>query len=138
MKEYSIHLIGGEDDEVAKLLAETTEGKCELTFQYRSKTITTQDTDCFAAFCQIRKILEIENLIPFCYGASLNVYPSGMCRDMGSGLVAYRNEMGMQAGQGDLVRIFEEGPDVIPSTVENQKQHHNEWLESMGYPKLAL
>ena len=131
MKEYTIHLIGGEDDEAARITSETTDESCELIFQYRGKSITAKAFDCFTAFCQIRKELEKENLIPFCYGASLNVYPSGMCRDMGRGLTAYKFEIGKQATREALVPIFEEGTDVIPSSVENQEQYFNEWLESL-------
>ena len=42
--------------------------------------------DYFDAFCRIREQLAERRLIPICYGASRNVYPSGMCRDMGRGL----------------------------------------------------
>ncbi len=131
MNEYTIHLIDGIDGEEAKITSETIENNCELIFQYRGKTITAQAFDCFSAFCEVRKELEKENIIPFCYGTSLNVYPSGMCRDMGNGKVAYKNEMGKQATREDLVPIFEEGADVIPSTVENQKEYFDEWLTSL-------
>ena len=131
MKEYTIHLIGGEEDEIANITSETTEDSCKVEFHYRGKTISSEAFDCFSAFSEIREKLEKENLIPFCYGASLNVYPSGMCRDMGRGKVAYKNEMGKKASRDDLVPIFEEGADVIPASVKNQREHFEEWLESL-------
>jgi len=70
-------------------------------------------------------------LLPFCYGASLNVFPSGMSRDMGLGLKAYRLTKGHQAFNKDLVSIFDAGPDVIPSFVVNQKEYYEDWIESL-------
>jgi hypothetical protein len=69
-------------------------------------------------------------LIPFCYGASLNVYPSGMARDMGQGLKAYKLAMGRHAKREGLVEIFAEGPDVIPASVALQEQFWRDWLAS--------
>lgn len=69
----------------------------------------------------VRLQLEPENLIPVCYGASLDVFPSGMCRDMSGGLSAYRLKLRKSPDREDLVRIFETGPDVKPVTVDDQR-----------------
>jgi len=131
MNEFEIYLIGGDEDEKAVATTESVGGKCKLTFSYRDKELSTQEHDYFAAFCAIREQLEEEGLIPFCYGASLNVYPSGMCRDMGSGMVAYKTEVGQRASRDNLVKIFEQGHDVIPSSVSQQKEHFEQWLQSI-------
>jgi len=88
-------------------------------------------TDYFEAFCQIRLQLEPEKLVPFCYGASRNVYPSGMGRDMGKGLKAYRVTPGKPATMKDLVNIFDQGPDVVPASVADQKKYWEDWWESV-------
>src|SRR5688572_30381318 len=121
MPDHAIHLIGGEDDEAATLATETRSGDCCIIFRFRDKVIEASSSDYFEAFCRIREQLELEGLIPFCYGASLNVFPSGMARDMSSGLSAYRLTIGRHASREDVVRIFDAGPDVIPSFVANQK-----------------
>ena len=131
MNEFEIYLIGGDEDEKAVLTTESVDRKCKLTFSYRDKVISAQEHDYFGAFCVIRKQLEEERLIPFCYGASLNVYPSGMCRDMGSGMVAYKTEIGQRASRDNLVKIFDQGHDVIPSSVIQQKEHFEQWLQSI-------
>lgn len=128
MSEHRIHLIGGDDDEVATVVKSPRDGLCHIAFTYRGRTIEESASDYFEAFCRIRMRLEEEKLIPFCYGASLNVYPSGMCRDMGAGSVAYRLTLGQKPARTDLVPIFGEGPDVIPASVAMQKQFHNDWL----------
>ena len=131
MSEHTIHLIGGEDDETASATCAPRDGQCHLTFRYRGRALEESATDYFEALCRIRGRLEEEKLIPFCYGASLNVYPSGMCRDMSAGMKAYRLTIGKHASpKSDLVGIFEEGPDVIPATVARQKEFFDEWLKS--------
>jgi len=130
MSDHAIYLIGGEDDEAARLVTETRNGDCCIIFRFRNKVIEASSSDYFEAFCRIREQLEPDGLIPFCYGASLNVFPSGMARDMSAGLSAYRLTIGRHASREDVVRIFDAGPDVIPSFVANQKSYFDNWLHS--------
>ena len=103
---------------------------CRITLRYGKEKIEASDRDFFEAFCRVREQLEIVGLIPMCYGASRNVFPSGMCRDMGNGLQAYRMKMGSGTVRGDLVSIFDSGADVDPVSVGQQKEFFAEWLES--------
>lgn len=127
---HDIFLIGGDDDEQAVILQEEDGDVCKLTCVYRGKTIEARADDFFEALCLIRRQLEPERLIPFCYGASLHVYPSGMARDMGGGLKAYRLTLGQSARSSDLVDIFAEGPDLIPASVQAQEAFFREWLDT--------
>jgi hypothetical protein len=129
MDEYKVFLIGGADDEAA-IISTTEQGdRCHLAFSYRGRRIEAEASDYFEALCQVRLALEKEGLIPFCYGASLNVYPSGMGRDMGAGLKAYKMAMGKHARLQDLVHIFSAGPDIIPAHVSRQRDFFEEWLK---------
>ena len=128
MSERTIHLIGGEDDETASVVWSPADGECHIAVRYRGRVIEEKASDFFEALCRVRLRLEAEKLIPFCYGASLNVFPSGMARDMGAGLKAYRLTIGKHAKE--LVGIFDEGADVIPATVARQKEYFDEWLKS--------
>jgi len=131
MPDHTIYLIGGADDETANVACESDNDQCRIVFRYRDRMIEESALDFFEAFCRVRLRLEEEKLIPFCYGASLNVYPSGMCRDMGAGMKAYRMTIGKQVDpKKDLVSIFAEGPDVTPATVARQKEHFDEWLKT--------
>lgn len=132
MSQHRIFLIGGGDDESGVLELVEGAGDCALAFTYRSRTIRTHAADYFEAFCAIRLELEKEGLIPFCYGASLNVHPSGMSRSMGSGLQAYRLTLGQKASRADLVDIFAAGPDVIPAFVSSQREHFRAWLAAFS------
>jgi hypothetical protein len=130
MADYQIFLIGGDDDESGLLSTNEDAERCHISFTYRGRMIKSEADDYFEALCSIRLQLEGERLMPFCYGASLKVYPSGMARDMGAGLKAYKLEVGKNARRQDLVDIVAAGPDVIPASVKLQREFYEEWLAS--------
>lgn len=132
MAAYTIHLIGGGDDETATLVTDEEQGgdARHISLHHRGRTLQASASDFFEALCSIRLQLESERLFPFCYGASLNVYPSPMSRDMGGGVSAFRLTTGQHARRADLVDIFDAGPDVIPASVANQQQFYDAWLRS--------
>jgi hypothetical protein len=128
MADYSIVLVGGASEEAGVLSTTEDEDRCHIFFAYRNCTIEAEATDYFEAFCLIRLQLESGGLIPSCYGASLNVYPSGMARDMGAGLKAYKLEIGKHSRRPDLVHIFATGPDVVAASVKSQREFFEEWV----------
>jgi hypothetical protein len=76
-------------------------------------------TDVFECLTQLRLELAKYGCKPLCAGAMLNVYPSGMCRDMGNGLSAYIFTPDKQVDSEDLVGIFDYAePDSIASVEE--------------------
>ncbi len=128
---YKVSLIGGDEDEQA-VFTLTDEGDgCMLRCEYRGKAIERMASDYFEALIRVRRVLADEGLIPFCYGASLNVYPSGMARNMGQGLQAYKLAISHPAKLSDLVEVFAEGLDVIPASVAEQEQFFRDWLASL-------
>lgn len=129
MPEYTVQLFGGDPDETATISTEGKDGLCHVRLSYRGKFIEAAASDYFEAFSQVRLQLESENLIPVCHGASLDVFPSGMCRDMSGGLSAYRLKLRKSPDRVDLVRIFETGPDVKPATVADQRNFFEKWLK---------
>jgi hypothetical protein len=120
-------LIWEEDPSDAKLV--------KLSLRFDGREITSSDEDYFSAMCSIRRVLEKEGGLLRCYGASLNVYPSPMSRDMGGGVKAYKLRMGAHAKIADLVSIFETGPDVSSASVDEQERFYIEWLQSIGVIK---
>ena len=108
---------------------------CILSFTHRDQTISVEASDYFEALCQIRLQLEAQQIQLLCYGASKNVYPSGMARDMGQGLRAYKLIMGKHATMADLVDIFATGTDIQPVTVEEQRRFYETWLTN---PKMGI
>ena len=102
--------------------------ECTLTLRAHGLDCRKSATDFFEAFCKIRTELEKEGVFPLCYGASWNVYPSAMGRDMALGLKAYRIRKGHVAMLEDLVEIFDSGADVQVATVEEQRRYWREWM----------
>lgn len=131
MTDREIFLIGGADDEFGVLSQSSSFGKYNLTFSARGQEFVGSGDDLFDAFCEVRSKLQSIGLIPFCYGASLDVYPSRMSREMAGGGRAYRLTLGKPASRDDLVDIFDSGPDVMPASVENQREFFNDWLASL-------
>jgi len=129
MDEYKVVLIGGADGEAGTFSLLEEDRRCHLTFSYRGRRIEAEASDYFEALCQVRLLLAKEGLIPFCYGASVNVYPSGMGRDMAAGLKAYKMALGKHVRIQDLVHIFSAGPDVMPAHVSRQREFFEEWLK---------
>ena len=127
---FSVRLVGGSDGERATFEINDVKNRCLLTCRYRDKTISSDATDFFEALVSIRRQLQADGLAPYCYGASLNVFPSGMARDMGQGLKAYKLTLGKHAKSADLVDIFDEGIDVAPADVDAQEQFYRDWLGS--------
>jgi len=130
-REFEIHLIGGDDDERARISCRSHGDICRVSLVCRDQAITAERPNFFDAFCDVRQVLERVQLIPFCYGASLNVYLFNKF-DTSRGMVAHRLTKGVKPSQKDLVQVFDEGPDVIPCPVSLQKEFFNDWLISVG------
>jgi hypothetical protein len=127
---YTVFPIGGADDEQATLSIEEIGRDCRIICRLRGETRVAEAADYFEALARLRRrALEPLGLIPFCYGASLNVWPSGMSRDMALGLTAYVVKPGEPAKR--IVNIFDDGPDVIPSSVANREEFACEWMASL-------
>jgi len=110
---------------------ELDEEKINLSLKYNNKLISKQADDFFSALCLIRKELEKENIHVICNGASKDVFPSPMIRDMGDGDQAYRLTLGKPANMDDLVNIFEvDRANYIESSVDEQEQYYETWLLS--------
>lgn len=94
-----------------------------------------QGTDYFEAFCRIREQLEEWQVRPLCYGASRDRFPSGMACDMGEGLKAYKIQVGAHAS--DLAPIFDEGTDVEPVTVTEQREFYDSCIRASAESSIA-
>ncbi len=100
-----------------------------LFLKYGDETLVGQANDYWDAFREIRRQLAKQGLVPLCYGASRNVWPSGMSRDMAAGLKAYKVMLGIPGGQ--LVDIFSTGPDIDPVGLAEQEEFHVQWFNSI-------
>jgi hypothetical protein len=90
------------------------------------------ERDFFEALRLLRLDLEKTGALLCCFGASENVYPSGMQREMGPVISAYRMRLGAPALLQDIVNIFEADETVVPSTVEQQERFRERWFKSLS------
>src|ERR1700722_410388 len=131
MNKHVVDLAGEEPGEKLVFSSERVEGLCRLTCLVRGETIISEERDFFEALLAIRqRSLEPMGVIPFCYGASLNAWPSGMARDMGSGRFVYLMRLGVP-NAGPPVGIFDAGADVAPSLVTAQHEFFQAWVRSI-------
>jgi hypothetical protein len=103
-----------------------------LDLELGDETFSAECSDCFEAFCEIRRGLENRQIYPLCAGATQNVFPSGMSRSMGGGLMGYRLSLGKQALREDLVNIFDEVEASRLAKVEEQESFFEDWIKSLG------
>jgi hypothetical protein len=87
--------------------------------------------DFFEALKLLRQHLEKTGTLICCFGASENVYPSGMQRSMGPAVLAYKTKLGSPTSRGDIVNIFEADETIIPATVDQQEAFHQRWINSL-------
>ncbi len=87
--------------------------------------------DFFGALMLLRTELEKVNVQLLCNGARRDVFPSGMCRDMGRGLKAYITKLGCPARSADLVNIFDYSEDPSLGSVAEQQAFRRKWSESL-------
>lgn len=104
--------------------------KCRIKLKWSEGEIEQIAIDFFTAFCQIREQLDLQGLLPMCYGASRRVIITGMARDMGMGLKVYKVQPDGSTSIKHLAYIFDCGPDVEPVPVEVQQAFQHEWFRS--------
>ena len=100
--------------------------ECYVRCEYLNKAITACESDFFESLLKLRLELEKDRLIPLCYGASVNVWASAMCRDGSAGIEAYYMRKGMP---NEVINIFDYGDGVIPSRVEMQRLFMRQWKD---------
>ncbi|CAR57622.1 hypothetical protein [Burkholderia cenocepacia] len=131
MERIELDIRGDMENGKAVLFYEEDDENCQVKLEYKALSLSGDGPDFFEALSAVRQRLEAHGLLLGCYGASLNVFPSPMARQMGSGLKAYRLTLGQQAKRQDLVRIFDTGPDVRPASVAAQREYFDTWQKSL-------
>jgi len=111
---------------------ERDDGQCEVTITFGAERYAAVADDFFETLLSVRARLELKGLLVGVLGASRDVWPSAMSRQMGGGLKAYRMVLGKQALSEDLVDIFEVSSNVMPATIRDQMGFRDAWFHSLG------
>ena len=106
--------------------------RVELTLRLPDREIIAKATDGFEALILIRLELEAIGLMPLCWGASLQVYPSDSSRSAGVGETAYKLTLGQFARAVDQVNIFESGPGLVAASIAEQEDFSRAWFDSLA------
>jgi hypothetical protein len=130
---HKVKLLGVKGEQIDAVFSfDYDQEPCTLRLHYFDQELVATEADYFEALCTIRRELEAKGLRPQCYGASRNVFPSGMSRNMGEGIRAYKMKMGSPTTMEDLVFIFDSGADVEAVSVAEQDEYHKQWIKSLG------
>lgn len=84
--------------------------------------------DFLDSLFKLRQLLEERDLFILCQGSARNVHPSGMARDMSSGLKAYSLELGKKALLEQLVEIFDPAPLDTVGLITEQIAFFEKWV----------
>ena len=90
-----------------------------------------REHDYFECLVSVRRRLETLGAKAHCWGARRDVWPSGMQRDMGAGLTAYRlgNESTVEEQS-----IFSPATEDAVATVDEQQQFAESWYRRRNGP----
>ncbi|KMJ45892.1 hypothetical protein AB204_06800 [Xenorhabdus khoisanae] len=123
-------IINGKEENAKLSLISTEKRECFLQISisniYQGEFSGRDFFDCFA---NLRK--ELRDVIFLCKGAKLNVYPSGMARDMAMGLAAYEYTLGKEVGRENLVGTFDFEDQDVEVSPHKQKEYFYQWIESV-------
>lgn len=117
---HSIVVIAGLSQEPARVAISVTDTH-EVEVSVGESEYRAEGVDLFDAFMQVRRQLEADGRIPCVAGARLDVYPSGMSRQMSGGRQAYVHVRGRRPDRDDVVDIFEPADPAHVGTVEQQR-----------------
>ncbi|NWF09531.1 hypothetical protein HX810_17860 [Pseudomonas salomonii] len=86
--------------------------------------------DMYVCLAKIRA--DFPHITFLCKGAKINVMPSRMASQMSGGLVAYEMNLGKQATNEDIVRIFDYEEENLTNDPKEQMDFFKKWLASLG------
>ncbi|KTB63423.1 UNVERIFIED_ORG: hypothetical protein J3D59_003657 [Pseudomonas fluorescens] len=86
--------------------------------------------DMYVCLAKIRA--DFPHITFLCKGAKINVMPSRMASQMSGGLVAYEMNLGKQATNEDIVRIFDYEEENLTNDPKEQIDFFKKWLASLG------
>lgn len=103
----------------------------KIEIHYINRIFSFSAENYFDALIKLREKFEKEGILILCRGANKNVYPSGMQLSMGTGRNAYILTMHKQARLKDVVDIFEASNIDECTSIAEQKQFFDLWIESL-------
>ena len=119
-------LVNGDEHKTNIYLYEKKESY-QIKFELDNVIIWSEGENYFDALINLRKKLEVDNIMLLCKGCSRNVYPSPMILSMGDAIEAYELSIGKQAHTSDLVNIFEPCRHDEYASIEEQYIFFEMW-----------
>lgn len=131
-EKYKLKCLVDSDEQEVVIDTYENDNDVEIRFLFKNLIISRKADNFFEALVSLRKELEKREVKLLCKGCCINVYPSAMILEMGAGRKAYCLVMGEQAKMSSLVDIFESCEVNEYSSVDEQFEFFNQWIESLG------
>ncbi len=131
MEEYIVDCV--KDNEIQDAIIQANEefgDGVKVALLLNDLKISKEADNFFEALIEIRKELEEKDIKLLCKGCCLNVYPSAMLLNMGSGIKAYELTLNEQAKMSSLVNIFESCELEEYASISEQYNFFNKWCSS--------
>ena len=129
MKTIEISIIVNEKLEKALIMCDRKNR--ELTFLMEDNLRKTyKEEDIYECFGLLRA--DFPNIKFLCKGAKINVHTSRMSSQMSAGVLAYEVAFGKSTGDEDIVNIFDYEDTDITNNIEEQRNFHKKWIESLS------
>lgn len=133
-REYDMKLVLGQEVSESKIFLLNSDIPCrECVLLFKHKTIGIHEfasRDYFEALVLLRLFLEELGVSLLCNGARVDLYPSGMSRDMAKGIKAA--VLAEHGKRPQTFNIFEYQPGIQLATVAEQKAFYQSWLRKRG------
>ncbi|WP_232052835.1 hypothetical protein [Leptotrichia wadei] len=130
MEIFEINIINNGKIEKNKLFLSEIEDEINLKIEIERAIYFSKSDNIFDSVVELRKKLELKNIYLLCNASVINVYPSGMQKEFG-GTKAYKLQMGKQATLTDVVDIFDYDNELKISSVKEQEEFYENWIESL-------
>ena len=112
----------------AKAVLEETD-VCKINLTYNESHIVVEGNDFFSCIQQIKK--SYPEILIYCKGYKINVYPSRMTAQLSKGLKSYEYQLGSPATNENLVNTFDYEDENLSSSVIEQENFYKAWLKSL-------
>lgn len=105
------------------------ENSCILKLGIPNDNIEVKSHNFFDCLYKIKE--KYPDILIYCKGYKINVYPSRMTLQMSSGLMAYEMKMGYAATRDNIVNIFDFDNIDLTSSNKLQEEFYRKWLASL-------
>lgn len=110
-----------------------SDGSVSIRSNFKDNMYTFSGENYFEALINLRAFLEKDGFQIICNCSCKTIYPSPMQLSMGTGRIAYKLYLGVQAKTENIVDIFDVEENLECVSVAKQFEFYQKWIESLQH-----